>query len=414
MRNASLERAMAGEKLSQPELAGLVNAEIRRLTGHYGAVSDRTVRQWLSGAVRWPQERQRLALEAVFGRSCVELGFVPRGREARTHEKDDPMHRRTLFAATAAAAASIRAPRRIGSSDVDRLNAKFAAIVASDHRDGGRTAIEAHALALADEALALQGAGGAGQRVRAALYASAAAFTSSAMWAAIDGRRFDAAQRHLGRASSLAAMSGDQAIQFRIWSHAGTLYRHLRRPADALAANDVARRLAITRRDPLFASLGHARHAAILGLAGDKQGVRRSMAQARAAFDRADRNLPRPRWMAEVQSGAEIEELALSACLSLGEYAQAEAHAHQSLDLLPVGRDRALSTVRLAQSLLGQGETEYALTTITAMPYAAAAQHPRVLRLLHDVDQDFRSAQLETTHRQTWNAYLRGELPHAG
>jgi tetratricopeptide (TPR) repeat protein len=234
------------------------------------------------------------------------------------------------------------------------------------------------------------------------------------MWAAIDGRRFDAAQRHLGRAASLAAMSGDQAIQFRIWSHAGTLYRHLRRPVDAIAANDVARRLAITRRDPLFASLGHARHAAILGLTGDKHGVRRSMAQARAAFDRAERNLPRPRWMAGVQNGAEIEELALSACLSLGEHAEAEAYAHRSLDLLPAGRDRALSTVRLAQSLLGQGETEYALTTVTSMPYAAAARYPRVLRLLRDVDQDFRATQPGATRREAWDAYLRGELPHAG
>ncbi|MEJ8648566.1 hypothetical protein WKI65_10835 [Streptomyces sp. MS1.AVA.3] len=87
----------------------------------------------------------------------------------------------------------------------------------------------------------------------------AAAFTSSAMWAAIDGRRFDAARHHHERAASLAAMSGDQTIQFRIWSHAGSLYRHMGRPWDALAANDVARALPVTRRDPLFAALGHAR-----------------------------------------------------------------------------------------------------------------------------------------------------------
>jgi hypothetical protein len=52
---------------------------------------------------------------------------------------------------------------------------------------------------------------------------TAAAFTSSAVWAAIDGRRFDAAQDHHRRASDLAAMSGDLTIAFRIWSHAGSL-----------------------------------------------------------------------------------------------------------------------------------------------------------------------------------------------
>jgi hypothetical protein len=68
-------------------------------------------------------------------------------------------------------------------------------------------------------------------------------------------------------AQELAEMSGDQAIKFRIWSHAGTMYRHPGRTADALAANDVARNMHITRRDPMFASLGLARQAAILGVA---------------------------------------------------------------------------------------------------------------------------------------------------
>ena len=76
-------------------------------------------------------------------------------------------------------------------SDVDRLQDRFAEIIASDHRHGGQLDIEQRAAALADEALNLQNAGSATQRVRSNLYASAAAFRSSAMWAAIDGRRFN-------------------------------------------------------------------------------------------------------------------------------------------------------------------------------------------------------------------------------
>jgi hypothetical protein len=48
------------------------------------------------------------------------------------------------------------------------------------------------------------------------------------MWAAIDGRRFEAAKAHMREAQALAEMSGEHAIKFRIWSHAGTLYRHTR------------------------------------------------------------------------------------------------------------------------------------------------------------------------------------------
>lgn len=36
---------------------------------------------------------------------------------------------------------------------------------------------------------------------------------------------------------ALAEMSGDQAIKFRTWSHAGTMYLHMGRPADASVAS---------------------------------------------------------------------------------------------------------------------------------------------------------------------------------
>ncbi|MEV0633913.1 hypothetical protein AB0I77_02840 [Streptomyces sp. NPDC050619] len=148
------------------------------------------------------------------------------------------MKRRTLVGGIAAAAAAAAAapgtasPRRIGMSDVDRLQTRFAEIIASDHRHGGQLGIEQRAAALADEALNLQNAGSATQRVRSSLYASAAAFRSSAMWAAIDGRRYDVAKAHMREAQALAEMSGDQAIKFRIWSHAGAMYRHMGRPAE--------------------------------------------------------------------------------------------------------------------------------------------------------------------------------------
>ncbi|RLU94613.1 hypothetical protein CTZ27_18020 [Streptomyces griseocarneus] len=298
------------------------------------------------------------------------------------------------------------ASRRVGLSDVERLQEKFATIVATDHRVGGRVSVETQAQGLAGEALALQARGTAGQRTRGALYAAAASFISSAMWAAIDGKRFEAAQRHHDRASSLAAMSGDVAIQFRIWSHAGSLYRHIGRPADALAANDVARGLPVARRDPLFASLGHARQAAIHGLTGDATAVRRSLGYAQDALERSGRDEPRPVWMAAFYDQAELDGLAVAAYLALGQYEDAEAHAHRSLaGLRPyMHRSRAITTARLARAQLGQGSVEAAVATAATVP-TEAMSHPRVAGMLTDFGRRLRVTAPGSTHVRTWDEH---------
>jgi hypothetical protein len=112
-------------------------------------------------------------------------------------------------------------------------------------------------------------------------------------------------ERDFDRAAGLATMSGDPAIQFRIWSHAGSLYRHMARPVDALAANDMARRLPIARRDPMFASLGHARHAAILKKTGDHRAVRSAVAHAEDALVRSEPSDQRPLWLKAFYDQAE-------------------------------------------------------------------------------------------------------------
>lgn len=323
------------------------------------------------------------------------------------------MHRRRFFSASAGAMLATTAPAyvaqpRVGASDVQRLLAKFALVIASDHRYGGKLTIETQASALAGEAIALQARGSASQRVRGALYGCAASFTSSAMWAAIDGRRFDAAQRHFDRASSLASMSGDPTIQFRIWSHAGSLYRHMVRPADALAANDVARRLPIARRDPLFASLGHARHAAIQGLTGDVRAVRQALGHAQDALHQADPRERRPVWMTAFYDQAELENLALAAYLSLGDYEGAEAHAHRSLAQLrpEMQRTRTITTARLAQAQLGQGDLEPAVATAMSIPAEPTGQHPRVTGMLHDFGNALRLTAPSSPHTRTWDEYV--------
>lgn len=399
---------------SANSLAEAVNTAAEQLTGRTGGHDGSSVRAWKSGRIRWPNAVTRKALELVTGLPATELGFVPRGRAQSTpapQQEDPDMKRRTLVggiaAAAAAAAAPGTAPRRIGMSDVERLQQRFAEIIASDHRHGGQLSIEQRAAALADEALNLQNSGAATQRVRSHLYACAASFRSSAMWAAIDGRRYDDAQRHMREAQALAEMSGDQAIKFRIWSHAGTMYRHMGRPADALAANDVARNLNITRRDPMFASLGHARQAATLGLTGDAVAVTRTLGYAQDALERADPGLARPVWMTAVRDGAELETLALAAHLRLGNFPQAEAHAHRSLALLRprMQRDRAINTARLAHAQLAQGDADAATATAMKVPADAATRNVRVSRMLREFGAALSATAPRSTSVQTWTEH---------
>lgn len=408
---------MEAEGFLQAELADAVNDYLAD-RGHPATVSDRTIRNWLTGQTSWPHTAQRAALEAVFGCPIAELGFTRPRRNSSEPLEDEPLLRRALLAsATAAATATVTpalsGPRRIGSSDIERLNARFAQIVAADHRQGGALAVETQALAMAGQALALQQQGTASERTRKALYACAAAFTSSAMWAAIDGRRFNSAQTHFDRAATLAAMSGDSSIAFRIWSHAGSMYRHLGRPSDGLAANDVARNLRLTRRDPMFAALGHARQAAILALTGDPAAVQRSLACAQQAFDRADPQAERPLWINAHFDQAELDSLATTAHLALADYAQAEAHAHRSLAVLRphLNRSLAITTARLARAQLGQGDLEPALTNAATLLEGSAAQHPRIVGMLSDITRTLHTIAPTSQTTLDWDARIHDLTP---
>lgn len=160
----------------------------------------------------------------------------------------------------------------------------------------------------------------------------------------------------------------------------------------------------------MFASLGHARHAAIYGLIGDSRAVRQTLGHARDAYERADPNIPRPPWMAAVCDQAELEELALSAHLNLGNYANAEAHAHKSLAFLRpyMQRDRAIVTARLAHAQLGQGDAEAAVATALSVPVDLTNRHPRVSGVLLDFDRALRAISSTSTFAHAWNERTEG------
>ena len=87
-----------------------VNTHLRS-HGHEGTVSDRTVRNWLTGKTRWPHPRQREALEAVFGCTAEELGFgPPAGEYSPPTSPEDPVRRRNFLAATTGTTAATSSP----------------------------------------------------------------------------------------------------------------------------------------------------------------------------------------------------------------------------------------------------------------------------------------------------------------
>jgi hypothetical protein len=200
------------------------------------------------------------------------------------------------------------------------------------------------------------------------------------------------------------------------------------RPVDAIQANDAARDLAITRRDPMFASLGHARHAAILGLTGDLNGMRRVIDRAEDALHRADPGASRPGWLTAHYDGAELNSLALAGYLALGElwaleprdlgrplpraataaFAAAEAHAHQSLNSLRghMQRSKGISTARLARAQLGQGDLDEAVRTAMAIP-GAQRSHPRVAGMVGAFNRDLtRQAGADDWRVGQWEQHL--------
>lgn len=396
--NEQLMAQMRELSLTQEELAEAMNSAIEQFTGKRGTVSTRTIHNLTAGKTRWPQAKQRLALEAVFGCTAIELGFAPHARsvvdrptpKSKSHHGEEPVLRRTFLTTTSAAALKPLTPApapypdvsgRVGQSDVNRLAAQLSLIIANDNTTGGTHQVEQAALSWSQQALHLQKTRPASQRVRGQLYGLAAAFTGSALWAAIDGGRLDQAQQHLNEAVALAGLSGDPAIQFRTWGHAGALYRNLGQYTSALAADEAAKRTRAAR-DPLYASLVHARTAVHHADLRDHQTALRCLGFADAALDRADTDVPRPVWLRFYDS-AEFHLLALTTTTTLGLWEQAEAHAHHTLAKLrpDMKRNRALTYAYLAHAQLGQREPELAVATAYKIP--AQARQGRTARLLN-------------------------------
>ncbi|MFI1170051.1 Tat pathway signal protein [Streptomyces melanogenes] len=407
-RNQALADWMTAHALTAAELATRLNAQLATLTGRPGTATDRTVRRWLCGEVTWPQTGQREALARLTGLALQDLGFAPRGAASPTPAAPAPSDGPHPPTADAAPPAFRGPPARVGLADVARLAAKLTEVVDVDHRHGGTQALENGAAHLVRQALDLQQHGSASTRVRGKLYALAAAFASSALWAATDGHRFTAAEQHLHQAVTLAGLSADPAAGYHVWGLAGGLYRQLGRHTDALAAADVNRALSINRRDPLFASLAHVSTAVHHADLTDRTAALRSIGHAQDSLDRADPSLPRPPWI-RFYDQAGLDLFSLMSLLTLGQWPQAEARAHNALALLRhrpgLARNRYRVTIHLARAQLEQGALEAATTTIATIP--PTTWHGRTGRLIAAFTARTTALSPDAAETRAWNAYAR-------
>jgi hypothetical protein len=124
-------------------------------------------------------------------------------------------------------------PRRVGRTDVLRLEGATRALRAMDYRDGGGVCYRsvANRLARGHELLRATAA----ERVRNALVAAVADLHNLAGWTAFDAGRPSQALTHYGIALELISRRGHHALEANLRYRMGRLHLHHREPTAALA-----------------------------------------------------------------------------------------------------------------------------------------------------------------------------------
>ncbi|MFJ4412989.1 hypothetical protein [Streptomyces sp. NPDC088925] len=411
--NGALASRMRKAGHTQSSLAQAVNDRVEENTGASGTVSDRTVRYWLTGKSVWPRRRLRDALEAEFGCTSAELGFV--APAPRSPEVEDPMRRRTaLTAAALFVAGSLPQPAaaasRVGMADAERLEHAFTTLVADDNENGGSIGLESRATAFAHHATDLQTTGSPAPRVRARLYYLAALFTGTALWASIDARNPDRAQGHLDRAMTLASLAGSSEMRLRLLGHAASLSAQQGRFHDALAAAEAARLANACARDPLLRSLAVARLAVRHAELGNARAADRAFDTAATALSRSDPAQPRPAWVGFYDE-SELAGLWGLAMLDVGRPVEAEAHLHTALARLRPGyvRNRRYYTAHLALAQLRQGEADRACATIAPVlaDQGGASLTARTGALIFDFTRELVSRAPDAACTRLWAEQYR-------
>ncbi|MFD3922863.1 hypothetical protein [Streptomyces sp. NPDC058595] len=394
-RNALLAGLLKEYGYSHRTLAAEVNKVSGRLSGEAGSVTNRVVRRWVSGAVRWPTSRYRDALTEIFERPPEAMGFVPRGSrrapappDTRRETKEESPVRRRVFLASAAASLALTLKLeetpvrgRLALSDVDRMRQTVGRLDAHFNTAGGGTLHETATVYLSLLSDAVEGCT-YGPRVEQALHSTISGLCSSAGWAARDAGRSGRARAHHAAALQSALLADDPHAQARAWSDLAVQARTEGRHQEALRISQAALSSRHVRRTPRIGALLHARLAIGRARTDDKRGAARSMLAAEAAYDRVTDNEPAPPWLRFVDA-AEIAGLGAIAHQAMGRLPDAELATAQALRLLTpdMRRNRVYYSVQLAELQAAQGDMSGAQATIGVLDTTAVSNQRIVDRL---------------------------------
>ncbi|MFI5492275.1 hypothetical protein [Actinoplanes sp. NPDC051859] len=300
--------------MSRQEVADAVNRYLARKGYNEADIDANYIGKLERGEHRWPRDTRREAFRAVLGAaSDAALGFyVVRGDPAEV-EPHAPVEvgpletadgsRRSLLGGIAGLVAALglfsRGPhgdksKRVGGSDVARLNAVVALYRSVDYESGGGV-LRVQAGRFAEAASSLSDRP-CSDTVKPALLAAIANARQLAGWAAFDTGHHSDAQRHWLSAERAAVTAGDLRLAARVRYCQARQFQHLRHNGDALDTLRLAREHLAGLATPAISAMLHGAEAASLAARGDRQEALAALGDATDAFDRIDPDRE-PEWM---------------------------------------------------------------------------------------------------------------------
>ncbi|MGW1437662.1 hypothetical protein ACWD7M_20770 [Streptomyces griseus] len=278
-------------------LADEVNQVSGRVFGRPGAATDRDVRRWISGSVRWPTGRYLLPLAEIFDRPPEAMGFVPRGRSSRLPAppapvrpgQEEPVKRRAFLTASTAATLTLAlrleetpVRGRLTMADVDRITTTIGRLDAHFTAIGGGALLTV-ATTYIDRLRTTMDGCTYGPRVEQALHTAISGLHSSAGWAAYDTGDNATSRLHHAAALQSGILAKDGHAQARAWSDLSVQSRAGGRHREALTINRAALQTRHARQDPRIAALLHARLAIGHARLGDHSACARALLAAQEA-----------------------------------------------------------------------------------------------------------------------------------
>lgn len=337
------------------------------------------------------RDAYRRSLEALFGSSALDLGFIPctskssgssgdRAGEYEWRRQNGAIVIRRDFLRLASgtmlsvAVPDLTAVRRVGSAEIEALRINLAELHSLDDRHGGGVVADV-AMQQADRVQAALRTTTCSERVERTLYSIAGSYMSAAGWFALDAGRHDVARIYLDRAMRAALVARDPLLQAQTWNNMNLQEYRLGNKSEAFAIARAATSSPAMRRDATVAALLHARVALGHAEAGEKGMAGRSFGRASDALSKAEGRNP-PLWLMFF-TPAELRGLSAIGELHLGRYASAAARTEEALDLIPEShaRNRLHYVIRLADAQLRARNVDAACVTgHTALDSVGAVQ----------------------------------------